>query len=124
MLKALPNVRQVRGEPRRRWYFCHEQDLVVFEDDAGKICGFQLAYDKLGQERSLSWQAGRGYASYRVADGEETALASNTPLLHACAEFDRERVLQRFLNLAGELPPHIGDFVTAKLRAYDGSPAP
>lgn len=45
MLRELANVRQVAGEPRRRWFFCHEIDLVLFEDEQG-ICAFQLAYDK------------------------------------------------------------------------------
>ena len=54
-----------------------------------------------------------------MADGEDSALTSDTPLLHACAQFDRERVLKCFLSLAGELPPNITELVAAKLNACD-----
>lgn len=118
-LRELSNVRQEPGEPRRRWFFCHEQDLVVFENARGEICGFQLAYDKPVRERSVSWTAEHGFAHYRVEDGEGSALASNTPLLHTEGGFNRSRVLDRFRHLGQALPERIMHFVVQKLAEYD-----
>jgi len=79
MLRELANVRQVAGEPRRRGFFCHEIDLVLFEDEQG-ICAFQLAYDKPRRERSLSWQRQGGFRHYLVDPWREpTARPCSTP---------------------------------------------
>jgi hypothetical protein len=119
MLRELPNVRQVAGEPRRRWFFCHEIDLVVFEDEEG-ICGFQLAYDKHRDEHSLAWNRDRGFTHYAVDDGEPFAGVNATPFLYADGPFKRDRVLDRFLALAAGIPPDISAFVAERLREFDG----
>ena len=56
-LRELPRVRQVAGEPRRRWFHGHEMDLVVWEGEDGAPLGFQLAYDKHRDEHSITWRA-------------------------------------------------------------------
>ena len=94
MLRELPNVKQVAGEPKRRWFFCHEIDLVVWEDEDGNVCGFQLAYDKHRNEHSFSWNKDRGFAHY-VDDGEPSASVNNTPFLYANGPFKRDRVLEQ-----------------------------
>lgn len=123
MLRELPNVNQVVGEPKRRWFFCHEIDLVTFEDEDG-ICGFQLAYDKHRNEHSLSWHRERGFTHYVVDDGEPFAGVNDTPFLYADGPFKRDRVLERFLALASALPPNVAGFVTQKLREFDGPTLP
>ena len=61
-LRELPRVRQVAGEPRRRWFHGHEMDLVVWEGEDGAPLGFQLAYDKHRDGHSITWRAGHGFA--------------------------------------------------------------
>ncbi len=119
MLRELPTVNQVPGEPRRRWFFCHDIDLVTFEDDEG-ICGFQLAYDKYRGEHSIIWSVENGFKHFAVDDGEPFASAPQTPFLYANGAFQRDRVVDLFRSLASALPPTISSFVEAKLLEYDG----
>jgi hypothetical protein len=123
MLRELPNVKQVPGEPKRRWFFCHDIDLVVFEDEVG-ICGFQLAYDKHRNEHSFSWSRDRGFTHYVVDDGEPFAGVNDTPFLYANGPFKRDRVLEQFLALASEVSPSIASFVEGKLREFNGPMLP
>ena len=46
MLLEIRNVDQVPGEPRRRWFFSHEQDLLIWFVEGGKPVAFQLSYGK------------------------------------------------------------------------------
>ena len=48
-MKLLKNVRQIEGEPFRRWYADDYFDLFIWFDDNDKVTGFQLCYDKFGQ---------------------------------------------------------------------------
>ena len=119
----MPKVKQVAGEPKRRWFFCHEIDLVVFEDGGG-VCGFQLAYDKQRNEHSIAWSRDRGFMHYVVDDGEPFAGVDETPFLYANGPFKRDRVLEQFLALATEVPADIAAFVAGKLREFDGPTLP
>jgi hypothetical protein len=118
MLRELKNVQQVQGEPKRRWFYGHDLDLVVWEDEAGHCVSFQLAYDKQRGEHSIAWTAQHGYSHYVVDDGEPHALANRAPLLYADGVFERDRVLETFLAQARHLPAAITAFVADKLRAF------
>lgn len=118
-LRELPRVRQVAGEPRRRWFHGHEMDLVLWEGENGEPVGFQLAYDKHRDEHSIAWHAGRGFTHYQVDDGEAQALSKEAPLLFRDGAFPRDRVLEQFLAAAAALPPEIAGFVAGRLREFD-----
>ena len=51
-LSEVRNCRQVRGEPRRRWFGSEQMDLIVWCDDTGAPIGFQLCYDLARQSFS------------------------------------------------------------------------
>lgn len=118
MLLEVRNVRQVPGEPRRRWFFSHEQDLMLWVDDQGRPVAFQLSYGKYRNEHAIRWKAGTGFSHYSVDDGESGALTNDAPLLVADGLFAASRVLQRFLELAAEMPRDIAGFVAARLREH------
>lgn len=122
-MRELPHARQVAGEPRRRWFFCHEMDLVVWFDPGCAPIGFQLAYDKARGERAISWRLGRGYRHDVVDDGEEHAGVNRTPLLAPDGPFPRERVVREFEHVAGMLPSDIAAFVLTRLRAIGSDSA-
>ena len=120
MLRALRNTRQVKGEPRRKWFFSNDLDLVVWFDTEGMPCAFQLAYDKYKGEHSISWNAESGYRHYVVDDGEHSAMRSDTPFLYANGPFRKDAVLEKFLVQSGNLPHTIVQLVEEKLRGFDG----
>jgi len=113
-LVEISQTRQRPGEPRRRWFYSHEQDLYVWYGADGNISAFQLCYDKERSERVLYWRADRGYAHLRV----DSVRRHATPVLVADGRFDRDRVLTRFSVLAEELPEDVAEWVCRRLRAY------
>ena len=119
MLLEIRNVYQVPGEPRRRWFFSHEQDLLIWIDDEGKPMGFQLSYGKYRNEHAIRWKVDRGFAHYGVDDGESGgAPHSQAPILVADGVFEAARVLTRFRELSAEMPQDIVEFVSARLREH------
>ncbi len=118
MLLEVRNVQQVSGEPTRRWYFSHEQDLLIWIGDDGKPVAFQLSYGKYHDEHAIRWKAGRGFSHYSVDDGEQSAAANNTPMLISDGVFKAAHVLTRFRELSAEMPREFADFVCARLREH------
>jgi hypothetical protein len=124
MLLEIRNTRQVPGESRRRWFFSHEMDLLVWFDDDDSPTAFQLCYGKYRDERAIRWKTGRGFAHYRVDDGstEDGVVGSGTPLLMAGGVFEAPRVLERFRELSARMPTGIAEFVSARLREHPEYP--
>lgn len=85
MLRELKNVRQVKGEGRRRWFIDDEIELILWYDSAKKLEGFQICYDRLSGTRTVTWkrtEGGGGTAkSVLVSDGPY-----NRPRLRALVE--------------------------------------
>lgn len=115
MLYEIQNPRQIPGEPFRRWFYSHEQDLYVWYDDSGSITAFQLSYGKSRNEHAIYWRSDRGYSHLRVDEGRRSA----TPFLVADGAFDRDRVLNNFRELSIELPFDVTEFVDARLVEYN-----
>jgi hypothetical protein len=118
VLREIQRTQQKPDEPRRRWFFSHEMDLLMWFDEAGRPLFFQLCYGKYHDERALRWKPYAGFSHHRVNDGEGGALGSDTPMLLAGGSFDAYRVLERFRELAADLPPHVVAFVTMRLRDH------
>jgi hypothetical protein len=117
-MKEIRDVKQVAGEPPRRWFFSHEQDLLVWFGNDGIPVAFQLAYGKYRNEHALRWNVDRGFTHHRVDDGEDSALAKGAPMLFPNGAFKAEDVLQTFLALSIELPREIVEFVAGQLKAH------
>ena len=121
-LRELSETRQVAGEPRRRWFNSPQLDLIVWFDEADKPIGFQLCYDKLDNERALTWREGQGYDHMGVDDGEDFTPAhqKETPILVADGAFDCRRVKKTFEAQSDEVPQDLRRFVLARLDKYPG----
>ena len=117
-MKEIRGVQQVAGERPRRWFFSHEQDLLVWFDADGRPAAFQLAYGKYQNEHALRWKAGRGYTHHRVDDGEGRITGKSVPILFPDGVFQAASVLDEFLKLSAELPPGIVEFVATRLREH------
>jgi len=118
MLREVLRTQQKSDEPRRRWFFSHEMDLLMWFDDAGEPVGFQLSYGKYHDEHALRWKAGRGFSHHRVDDGESSFTSRSTPILIADGAFEAHKVLGRFQDLSLEMPPDLVQFVAGKLAEH------
>jgi hypothetical protein len=121
MLREIPYVRQIPGEPRRRWFDSPSCDLIVWYSEANTPIGFQLCYDKSGAEKTLTWRAPNTYAHAAVDDGEKRALHyKGTPILVAAGNFDAPRITELFHQESSELPSDVVELIISKLREHTG----
>lgn len=112
-------MRQIVGEPRRRWFMCDSMELIVWCGDRGEPVGFQLCYDKRGIERALTWRSDIGYSHRRVDPGEGPGMPFKaTPVLGANYWFKPRAVMEMFDSVSAGLPPEIAEFVGRKLREH------
>ena len=118
ILYEVTRIQQKAGEPRRRWFFSHEQDLLIWFGDDGEPSGFQLCYGKYRNERAIRWRADRGFTHYSVDDGESGAVSSDTPILREEGNFAAPQVLRRFIELSEKIPLEIVGFVAERLREH------
>lgn len=120
MLRAIRNVRQIPGEPPRRWFSSDRLDLVVWNDDSGAPLGFQFCYDKGGAERALRWDAASGFRFLGIDDGEgEGGLRYKaSPILIADGAPDLQYMSEQFYGNSAQLPPDVLALVGGKLDEY------
>ena len=118
MLREIGDVRQVPGEPRRRWFSDEEFDLIVWFDPEAQIIGFQLCYDKETEQKALTWLKHEGYRHSRIDDGDNPGKMKASPVLEANGHLDREGLGRRFLESKGDVPENIADFVYDSITQY------
>ena len=120
-LREIPEVRQVPGEPHRRWFTSPTLDLFVWCGESGIPVGFQFTYDKGRRERALTWKPGRGFAHDEVDDGESFSKSQYkaAPLLVADGKPDIEKILHLLAANEAGIPSEIVSFLTAKMREYE-----
>lgn len=111
MLKEIKKVRQIPGEPKRLWFNSAEMDLIVwYEGDV--FIGFQFCYDKLTQEKAISWKPSTGLIFENVDAGESRdGHYKATPILIKNGVVDLGKVKSLFLTNADNLNSNIKDFV-------------
>ncbi|TFG59973.1 MAG: hypothetical protein E4H36_12870 [Spirochaetales bacterium] len=119
MLKENKNVSQVEGEGFRRWFMDDFFDLIVwYNNEGGEIVGFQLCYDKTGNERALTWRKSGSTDHMRVDAGETPFQAKMTPVLVADGIFDSGLVLEKFLAASEPVGRDERDLVAGVLKDY------
>lgn len=117
MFREYDRTRQIRGEPRRRWFHATTADLIVWLRDDDSIEGFQFCYDKGSSEHALSWRHGLGFNHMGVDSGEHGgSLFKGTPMLVANGHFDARRILALFRAQCATLPLHYARFIAARIR--------
>ena len=121
MLREKEHVRQIKGEPRRRWFYDDFFDLIVWYDTDDSIIGFQLCYQKTGEARALTWFRESGLRHERIDDGESRPAGhALTPVLVPDGVFDREGILALFEKASEEIDHAVTSFVYCKMREYHG----
>ncbi|MEI7481121.1 MAG: hypothetical protein WCK75_02095 [Elusimicrobiota bacterium] len=110
------NVRQIKGDPPRRWFSDSFFDLIVWQDTDKSIWGFQLCYDLEVNPRALTWTKVQSYSHSGIDDGEGASGAhKSSPILVQDGLFDPKGVSELLIASAGDLPKEILSFVTEKL---------
>ncbi|HLW74838.1 MAG TPA: hypothetical protein VKT74_07200 [Gammaproteobacteria bacterium] len=119
MLREIADVRQIEGEPLRRWFTDEHFDLVVWINETRDIVAFQLCYDKMRSERALTWKVDSGFTHDAVDDGENReGRYKATPILVPDGVFDPGTVAAKFLGHSGVLDSKSCDFIYLKLLEY------
>lgn len=119
VLVEFTNVRQIPKEGSRRWFKDQDSDLIIWYDD-NEISGFQLCYNKIKQEKALTWFKKGGYSHNKIDDGEGEYSNSGkmTPILVQDGSFDKDAVAEYFKENASKLEYELVDFVYNKLQEY------
>ncbi len=118
MLREISETRQIRGEPRRRWFNSDAMDLYVWYDNEDAPLGFQLCYGKPNEERALTWFPPASYSHMRVDTGPSEGQGRGTPLLVVDGLFEPLPVRAEFARLGAGLPADVRDLVIARLDAF------
>lgn len=117
MLREIGATRQSPDEPRKRWFSSASMDLVAWFDDDEVLVAFQLCYDKPHSERAVIWRrSGTRLEHLVVDDGESTpGKHKASPILTTGQRLSLQRVREKLLLEASELPPVILADVLARL---------
>lgn len=121
MLKEIPQVKQIPGEARRRWFLDDDFDLVLWFDAQEKLLGFQLTYDKRQQPHALTWHTERGFQHDSVDDGEQRpGRYKGSPILFIDGAFHGQRVAHDFRQAASQIGHQLVDDIIKKLLSFNG----
>ena len=120
-LQEVPEVRQIPGAERRRWFVSRDLDLLVWFYDNDEIYGFQLCSGEGESEEALTWMADRGFLLSRVDDGEGAGAGKpkKTPMLVEGGTTDVAGLAARFEAQRGDVPAEIADCVVTRLGEVD-----
>jgi len=106
---------QKPGELKRRWFQSERFDLVVWVTENESVRGFQLVYNRGGDERALTWTANEGYSLDRIDDGEANPTKNQTPILVPDGAFPARVILAGFTDESNAIDSMIRDFVVERL---------
>lgn len=124
MLREIKHVRQIEGEPRRRWFTSAGQDLMLWFDADDNLLAWQFCYDKTAGERALSWREGQGMHLQDVDDGESGTAYKATPVLTreqdvaGLEDDEKRRIAQLFNTHSTKLPPPLRHQIVAHMCRY------
>lgn len=98
------------------WLMDRYMDLILWYLPDGGIYGFQLCYDKEGDERSLTWLHTGAFTHTRIDSGESGPMdAKCTPMPVAGGFYDYAGVRREFLNRSVLMDSKLSEFVLLKL---------
>jgi hypothetical protein len=111
-------IRSIANDWDRRWISDEYFDLIVWYESEFEIYGFQLCYDKPGNERALTWTRQRGFQHSAIDCGESKPTANRTPILVPDESFPAERVRTEFIARSKLLSTDLRALVLAKIHEF------
>jgi len=115
-------LKQDLNTNQKRWFQDDYFDLFIWQNNTGQFVSFQLCYDRLGNERVITWDKERGFAHHRVDDGEASPHKNMTPVLIKEGVFSHEEVIPRFIESSQEISAEVRDFILQQLYEYLKNP--
>ena len=123
VLHEIKNVRQEKGDGRRRWFESDGLELVVWLDWTEAVIGFQLCYDLGDGEHALTWRVGSGFAHSAVDTGDESPFVNRTPILQPDGNVPWASLEHLFDARSSTLEPGLRQLVHDKLAERAGASA-
>jgi len=118
-MQELAQVRQIKGDPKRRWFYSDDFDLIIWLHQDGSIAGFELCYNKKQAERSLVWRLAGGFTHMAVDDGEaHSGKYKRTPILVPDGYFDAKQVHAAFAKECASLPEEVAAHVLQSIAQH------
>lgn len=117
MLREIGYIKQTSGQPFRRWFNDELLDLFVWQEEGGRITGFQLCFDKETDERALTYSEAGGYSLDNV-HAEESSLDMGSPVLRRGVELPFPHLLALLAERGVGIDARVLRYVTEKLEAY------
>jgi len=108
MLRELKKVRQIKGEPFRRWFVDEDLELILWYDLDRKLEGFQICYDKLAGTRTITWK--------RV----KTSTGESKSLLMSDGPYNKSRLLALMEQGSKEMDANLRSFILERLQSHGG----
>ncbi|MBI4656131.1 MAG: hypothetical protein HY746_05190 [Elusimicrobia bacterium] len=119
MFKEITNVRQIRGEAKRRWFTAENVELIVWFAEKGGITGFQLCYKAGKSRKAFTWHERFGFSNNNIDEGETNFGApKSSPILVADGIFESDKLLEMLTKEKEGLEPEIFNFVVQKIAEY------
>ncbi len=121
MLREIPikKVRQIKGEPKRRWFVDDDFDLIVWQGNWKKLVGFQLCYTRENEQKALTWMEDKGFFHNTVDEGEDKpGKPKGVPILLPDGIFDFKVVAEEFRKQSADIKKSVSEFVYDKLVNY------
>lgn len=110
----LKEIRAI-ADKNSRWFSDDYFDLIVWYDEQGRADGFQLCYDKEGDERAFTWRKDQPPTHERIDSGEESPLKNRAPILVPDGLVSYADLIGRFRERAATIEPELFDLVLRKL---------
>ncbi len=117
MLREIKAVRQIHGEPRRRWFEDDYFDLIIWQDEGEDILGFELHFDKKASPQAVRWDKPNRFEFFSVDDGEFRAdRFKMAPVLMPARKNLHVPVAYKFRVESNNIQPRISSFIFDKLK--------
>jgi hypothetical protein len=119
MFKELKGVRQILGEPRRRWFEADGLELIVWYGKGEQIIGFQLCYENGSKSKAITWEESSGFLFTGIDDGDiRYGKHKQSPVLVSDGNFQKDQIVTLFSGECPGLPDEIARLVKSKLEEY------
>jgi hypothetical protein len=111
-LREIPHVRQISGEPRRRWFISEFLDLMVWVNGANRPVKFQFCHRSGVSEHAFTWHIKKGWDYATVDSGDTGGVGIKAaPILRSNSAPDLVLLRTLFAAAAGDIPKNIQRFI-------------